>query len=216
MTSASTIASTVTVTVLADHRLRRNSRANVVRRLALVGRGRGGPSAGGRRPLGRRCATSSLTAPRRRDAGHQQADLLAWRVRRDDRDDPAAVHDRDPVGERHDLVQFAGDQQHGGAVVALVHDPAVDELDRADVHAAGRLRGDEQLQRPGHLAGHDRPSAGCRRTACRPARRGDGVRMSNCSIRSPRRRGDRVQVERATRCRTAPGRTGRAPGSRRR
>ena len=53
------------------------------------------------------------------------------------------------------LVQLAGDHQHGGADVPLVHDPAVDELDRADVHAAGGLGGDEELERPGHLPGHD-------------------------------------------------------------
>ena len=38
---------------------------------------------------------------------------------------------------------------HGGAVVALGHDALVQELDGADVNAAGRLGGDEELAAAG-------------------------------------------------------------------
>ena len=44
-----------------------------------------------------------------------------------------AVHHGDPVGQRQHLVQLGRDQQHRHALVALPHDPLVDELDRADV-----------------------------------------------------------------------------------
>ena len=73
----------------------------------------------------------------------------------DDADDRPAEHHRDPVGEREDLVELGGDQQHGGAPVALLDDPPVDVLDRADVQPAGRLGGDQQPDRPGQLAGDD-------------------------------------------------------------
>src|SRR5690606_4115912 len=68
---------------------------------------------------------------------------------------PAPVHHGDPVGERHDLVELAGDEQDGGAGVPLGDEPLVDELDGPDVHATGGLGGDEDAQRPGHLPGHD-------------------------------------------------------------
>ena len=49
-------------------------------------------------------------------------------------------HDEDPVREPQDLVEFDGDDEHRLAGVALELDDAlVDEFDRADVDAAGRL-----------------------------------------------------------------------------
>jgi hypothetical protein len=44
--------------------------------------------------------------------------------------------------------------KHGDALVALGDDLVVDELDRADVDAARRLRGDQQLDRAAELARH--------------------------------------------------------------
>ncbi len=87
------------------------------------------------------------------DAGHHEAEHVAGGVRGDDADDPAAVHHRDPVGQRLDLLQFGGDDQHGGAAVAFGDDALVQELDGADVDAAGRLTGQQQRQRAGQLAG---------------------------------------------------------------
>ena len=63
--------------------------------------------------------------------------------------------DGDPVCEGVDLVQLGGHDQHGGAGVALGHDPAVDELDRTHVHATGGLGGHEQTERAPELAGDD-------------------------------------------------------------
>ena len=57
--------------------------------------------------------------------GHQQADLLTLDVGADDVDDAAVVHHRDPVGEGEHLVELGGDDDHGGALVALLDDPLV-------------------------------------------------------------------------------------------
>ena len=90
-----------------------------------------------------------------RHPGHHEAEDVAVGVAGDDADDPAPVHHGDPVGERHDLVELAGDEQDGGAGVPLGDEPLVDELDGPDVHATGGLGGDEDAQRPGHLPCHD-------------------------------------------------------------
>src|SRR5699024_8486953 len=76
-------------------------------------------------------------------AGHPQAQHVTVLVPGDDAQDLAAVHHGDAVGELGDLVQLGGDDHHRGALVPLVEDPAVQELDRADVHAAGGLGGDQ-------------------------------------------------------------------------
>ena len=151
-------------------------------------------------------------------AGHQQADLLARGV-----GGPTmptirpAVHDRDPVGQRRDLVQLAGDDQHRGAAR-----PArrrlrlwMNSIDPTSTPRVG-WAAMQQLQRPGHLPGHDdlllvaagqRADRRLRRTRC-------GRRTR--SIRSLGRRRDRVQASARCRSRTAAGRRCRAPGSRRR
>ena len=65
-----------------------------------------------------------------------------------DADDPALVHDRDPVGEREELVELLGDQQDRRARRARrSRSELVDALDRADVEAARRLDGDQQRRR---------------------------------------------------------------------
>src|SRR5262245_55410029 len=76
-------------------------------------------------------------------AGHRDADLLIRGVRPVLGHDPALVDDEDAVGERQDLVQLERHEQNGPALVALFHEAAVDELDRADVEARRGLRGDE-------------------------------------------------------------------------
>ena len=138
----------------------------------IVGRGR--LAAGSCWPL------MPLHVPQR-DAGHHQTEHVARRRRRHDADDPPAVHDQDPVREREHLVQLRRHDDHRRAVVALLDDPGVHELDRADVHAAGRLGRDEQPQRRATSPAPARPSAGCRRTGCSRVRR-----SSACGCRTPR------------------------------
>src|SRR2546426_7319848 len=88
-------------------------------------------------------------------SGHEQAKAFLWRVRALDAHDPAFVHDRDAVGQGAHLVEFGGHEEHRRASVALLHDPAVDELDRADVHAALRLSRQKNLWFAPHLPGDD-------------------------------------------------------------
>ena len=65
------------------------------------------------------------------------------------------VHDRDPVRQRVDLVEFRRDDQHRHAVIALLDDAPVHELDRAHVQPAGRLAGHEHLVLLPELPGQD-------------------------------------------------------------
>ena len=58
----------------------------------------------------------------------------------------ALVHHEDAVGQPEDLVELERDQQHRASGVALLDQLAVHELDRADVEAARRLRGQQQLR----------------------------------------------------------------------
>src|SRR3954471_17767709 len=90
-------------------------------------------------------------------SGHEQAELLDARAGASGlAGDRALVHDRDPVGEGEDLVQVLADQQHRDAVRGRVAEVRVDGLDRADVEAARRRRGDEQPRLPRELSGqHD-------------------------------------------------------------
>ena len=126
---------------------------------AAAGRSCGGSFAGARRP-------SSGRAPR---GGCRRGTMPTMR--------PRYMH-HDPVGERDDLVELGRDDQHGHAAVAGGDDPLVDELDRADVDAAGRLGGDEQAQVAARARARRRPSAGCRPRACRPAVSMPGARTS--------------------------------------
>ena len=78
------------------------------------------------------------------------------RRRRELADDLALVDDENPVGEREDLLELERDEQDPAPLVALLDEPPVDELDRADVEAARRLRGDQHLRVAVDLAGeHD-------------------------------------------------------------
>ena len=112
---------------------------------------------------------TSCDSPFRTLAGHHQAEHLARGVARHDADDPAAVH-APRCGRRARRPRRARWRRRSrGRRVAGRDDPLVDELDRADVDAAGRLGGDEQPQVAAAARGRARPSAGCRR---RGARRG--------------------------------------------
>ena len=78
-------------------------------------------------------------------------------------------------------------------------DPPVHELHRADVQAAGRLGDDQQLQRPGQLAGqHDLLLVAAGQRA-RGGARATGVRTSNSSTRVLRVARDLAEVEAAAR-----------------
>ena len=70
-------------------------------------------------------------------------------------DDLPFVEDEDPVREREDLVELERDEQDRPPPVALGDEPAMEVLDRADVEAARRLRGDEDLRVAIDLARRD-------------------------------------------------------------
>src|SRR5688500_11798678 len=103
---------------------------------------KGEPSGSPVPPPGRVTASRGLPPA----AGHRDAERLLGDTRWELPDDPALEDDEDPVGERQDLVQLEGDEQHAAAFVALPDEAAVDELDRADVEAARRLCGDQDLR----------------------------------------------------------------------
>ena len=70
-------------------------------------------------------------------------------------DDLPFVDDEDPVREREDLLELERDQQDAAALVALLDEAPVHELDRPDVEAARRLRGDQHARVAVDLAGED-------------------------------------------------------------
>src|SRR6188768_3313555 len=79
-------------------------------------------------------------------AGHRDAELFLARRRRVLTDDLAFVHDEDPVGQGEDLLELERDEQDPTPLVALLDEPPVNELDRADVEPARRLGGDQDLR----------------------------------------------------------------------
>src|SRR5687768_1147124 len=94
---------------------------------------------------------SFLPAPR-----HQEADLfLRGLLRVNLADDAAVVDDEQAVCERSHLFQLGRDEQDGAALVAQLDQLAVDKLDGADVHAARRLRDEQQLGLEPELAADD-------------------------------------------------------------
>ena len=87
--------------------------------------------------------------------------------------DPAAVEDDDAIGERQQLVELFGDEQHRAAATAEIEDLLMNEDRAADVDAAGRLGGDEKTRFEVELARDHHPllvAAGKarRRLAMRP------------------------------------------------
>ena len=110
------------------------------------------PAPAGPRPHGSTGGSPDAAAPGRSlmppppaaaAARHQDAELLLGRGRRELADDLALVDDEDPVGEREDLLELERDEQDAAALVALLDEAPVHELDRADVEAARRLGGDQ-------------------------------------------------------------------------
>src|ERR1044071_5442571 len=127
------------------------------RRLATV---TGGPAPGSAlmpRPLApaKRCLVGScrrLLAPA---ACHEHAELLLGRGGRQLGDDLALVDHERAIAERAYLLELERDQQDRAALVALLDQASVHELDRADVEAARGLGGDQHLGVGGQLAGDD-------------------------------------------------------------
>src|SRR6185437_1921829 len=70
-------------------------------------------------------------------------------------DDLALVDHEDPVREREDLLELERDEQDRAALVALGHEATVEILDRSDVEASRRLRGNQDLRVAGDLPGCD-------------------------------------------------------------
>ena len=99
---------------------------------------------------------------------------------------------------REQLVELGGDQQHADAALAGGADLAVDRLDRADVEAARRLRGEQEHAGPaGSARAPAPPSAGCRPTGWRTATSGPAARTSKrCIVSLAARRSARA-VEQA-------------------
>ena len=78
-----------------------------------------------------------------------------------------------PVGQLPGISSSSAETSRMAAPgVALGDDLAVDELDAADVQAAGRLVEDQQADSRRETRGRRRPSAGCRPTASPADRRG--------------------------------------------
>ena len=110
------------------------------------------------------------------------------RVRRELTDDLALVDDEDPVGEREDLLELERDEQDAPPLVALLDEPPVDELDRADVEPARRLRGDQDARVAVDLAReHDLLLVAAGEPAARASaarRRGRRNSLISCAARS--------------------------------
>ena len=147
-------------------------------------------------------------------ADHRDAELLLAHGRRELADDPAVVHDEDPVGERQDLLELERLEQDRAALVALGDEPPVHELDRADVESARRLRGDEHARVALDLARDDHlllVAAGER------ARRRQRAAAADVELldQPPRAGDDPIRVEPAPASSPAPCGTRAARGSRR-
>ena len=98
------------------------------------------------------------------------------------------------------LGEVGRDEQDRFPGIARLAQPRVNELDRADVDAARRLRGEQHLERRAPSRARSRSSAGCRPRARAPRAPGRRGRMSNaCDLAVARCRAIRVAVERARR-----------------
>src|SRR5260221_7056748 len=112
----------------------------------------------GTAPTVRGAPAGWLSGCRARDgptARHQQAQPLLRRLGGLDAHDAPLVHDGDAVGERANPVQLGGNEQDGRPLIASAAELPVDELDRADVDAARRLRRQQHAWIAGHLACDD-------------------------------------------------------------
>src|SRR4249919_1853591 len=86
-------------------------------------------------------------------ADHLEADLLLRDGAFVPAHDLALVEDEDAIREREDLIELERHEQDRAPLVALVHEPAVEVLDRADVEASRGLCRDERLRVAGDLPG---------------------------------------------------------------
>ena len=98
-------------------------------------------------------------------------------------DDLAFEDDEDAIGEREDLLELERDEQDRPALVALLDQATVDELDRADVEPARRLGGDEHARIAVDLAGEDDLLLVAAREVRPPSSPGAPPRTSNSAIR---------------------------------
>src|SRR6478609_6782519 len=75
---------------------------------------------------------------------HHQAELLDARLgARGLADDRTLVHDRDPVGERQDLVEILAEQEDGNTVRGRIAQVRVPGLDGGHVEPARRRGGED-------------------------------------------------------------------------
>src|SRR5215469_14541811 len=86
-------------------------------------------------------------------ASHCDPELFLARVGGELADDLPFVDHEDPVRQCADLVVLERYQKDRAALVALLDQAAVNELDRAYVEAAGRLVGDQELGVASDFAG---------------------------------------------------------------
>ena len=90
-------------------------------------------------------------------------------------------------------------EQDASALVALLHEPAVHELDRADVEASRRLRGDQHARVAVDLACEHDLLLVAAREACRPRLRPAAAHVVVLDqLRRARRAGDRGRASRAS------------------
>src|ERR1700730_11120932 len=79
-------------------------------------------------------------------SGHQQPDAIAIGILLfENRYQTAAVHDGHAVGQGQHLAQLRCHQEHCHTVVPFLDHSSMDELDRPDVHASGRLAREQHL-----------------------------------------------------------------------
>src|SRR5262245_26544449 len=106
-----------------------------------------GPSSG--RPRAAACSSGGRVL---HEAGHGDPELLLAHVRAVFPDDLTLVDHENAIREREDLIQLERDEQDATALVSLLHETTMDELDRPDVQTACRLCRDEHLRVARHLA----------------------------------------------------------------
>src|SRR5581483_5880120 len=106
-------------------------------------------------PPGREAARSSSCRRAPAPAEHLEADLLLGDRTRVLADELPFVEHENPVGEREDLVELERDEQDRATLFAFLDEPPVEELDGADVEAAGGLGGDQHLRVARDLARRD-------------------------------------------------------------
>src|SRR5438552_764109 len=109
--------------------------------------------------LAPRWRSGSATRSRRRSRaapGHPESERALIGVARTGLVHQAAlVNHEDPVAERQDLGQLRGDEQYRPSRVTLAQQALVEERDRAQVDAAGRVSGQDHRRAAGQLARGD-------------------------------------------------------------